>query len=159
MSTTAYKMPFFELNLILRPMPKKEMVDCLRRAARLIWNEDGVLRKVEYLGTKKLPYAAWASEEGVKYHEGSYFLYYLSLPHHAFKVVKPELKLDHDILISNMFYANETRLPDDYECTLEEELRSPFYRDSVQPLLGAKNVRASPRRVWSIRPEKVKLIG
>lgn len=135
------------------------MVDCLKRTAQLIWNENGVLRKIEYLGTKKLPYAAWGVEDQLKVYEGSYFLYHLSLEQQRYKAIKPELKLDTDILISNLFFANETMLPDDYECTLEEELRPPFYRESVQPLLGTKNVRADVRRAHMIRREKVKLIG
>lgn len=111
------------------------------------------------MGTKKLPYAAWGVEENTKVHEGSYFLYHLSLKPQAYKAIKPELKLDNDILTANLFVANDTKLPEDYECTLEEELRPPFYRESVQPLLGTKNVRANVRRAWSVRDEKVKLIG
>ena len=152
-------MPFFELNLILRPMPRNEMVDCLKRAANLIWQQDGVLRKIDYLGTKKLPYAAWGAEDGTKVHEGSYFLYHLSLKPQAYTAIKPELKLDNDILTANLFPANEAKMPEDYECTLENELQPPFYRDSVQPLLGVKNSRTTVRRPHSIKKDKVKLIG
>jgi small subunit ribosomal protein S6 len=138
-------MPFFELNLILRPMPRNEMVECLKRVAHLVWKEEGVLRQIQFLGTKKLPYAAWGTEEKQKIYEGSYFLYHLSLEPGRYQAIKPELKLDNDILISNLFKANETKLPEDYECTLEEELRPPYYRESVQPLLNTKNVRANHR--------------
>lgn len=132
--------------MVLRPMPKKEVVDCLKRAASLIWNEDGVLKKIEYLGYNKLPYKAVGPDEGQLLEEGSFFLYHISLPQSGYKNLTTELKLDLDILKSRINKANESVIPDDYECTLSEEMLPPFYRKSVQPLLDYKNVRADVRR-------------
>lgn len=151
-------MPFYELNLILRPIPKKEIVECLKRTANLIWKEDGVLRRIEFLGFQKLPFEARGEEE-IRYKEGNYFLYHISLPQLKLRAIRPELKLDRDILRAMLFNANESLVPDDYECTLEEELRPPFYRESVQPLISDKNVLATARRVHNIQNQKVKLIG
>lgn len=132
--------------MILKPMPKKEVVDCLKRAANLIWKEEGVLKKIEYLGYSKLPYKAKGPEEGQFFDEGSYFLYHMSIPQCSFRNLSTELKLDLDILKASINKANESILPDDYECTLGEEMQIPFYRKSVQPLLQYKNVRADVRR-------------
>lgn len=127
-------------------MPKTEVLDCLKRAAKLIWNEDGVLKKVEFLGFNKLPYKAKGLEEGETISEGSYFVYHVSVPQRGVKNLNTELRLDLDILKSTLNKANESVLPDDYECTLGEELLPPFYRKSVQPLLQNKNVRADVHR-------------
>lgn len=127
-------------------MPKTEVIDCLKRAANLIWKEDGVLKKVEYLGYNKLPYKAKGIEEGETISEGSYFLYHVSVPQKSIKNLNTELKLDLDILRSTLNKANESVLPENYECTLGEELLPPFYRKSVQPLLENKNVRADVQR-------------
>lgn len=143
-------MPFYELALILRPMPKNEMIECLKRTAQTIWKENGVLRQIQYLGHQKLPFAARSHEEGLRYHEGSYFLYHISVPQLRLKKIKPELKLDVDIARARFHLANETALPEDYECTLEEELKPPAFRKSVQPLLENKNVRADTRRVHQL---------
>lgn len=144
-------MPFYEMTLVLRPMPRKDTVEALRRAANLIWKEDGVLRKVEYLGFKKLAYAGKTTSDDQVYKEGDCFIYHISLPQLAQKDIVPELKLDTDIIRSLFFDVNDTLFPKDYECTLEEELQTPFYRKSVQPLLGNKNVRANVRNFESIK--------
>lgn len=140
-------------------MPKREIIDCLRRTATLIWNNDGVLQKIHFLGLKRLPFQARGVEEGVRYNEGNYFLYLLSMPQSEVPKIRPEIKLDADVLRVAMCYANESRLPEDYECTLQEELLTPFFRPSVQPLLQDKNVLTTPRRVHAIQGRKVKLIG
>lgn len=133
--------------LIVRPMPKKELVDCLKRTAETIWKENGVVRKIEFLYTQKLPYAAKGPEEGNRHKEGSYFLYHISLPTLKLGVVSPEFKLDLDVVRATFNAANETALPEDYKCTLEEELQTPFFRKSVQPLLENKNVRLESHSV------------
>ena len=139
-------MPFYELILVLRPMPKKEVVDCLKRAAELVWNENGVLKKIEYLGYNKLPYALPSPNEGERYNEGSYFLYHVSLRSCNLRKIRPEFKLDLDIIRSKFNLTNETQIPEDYQCTLEDELLPPAFRKSVKPLLDEKNVRADVRR-------------
>lgn len=139
-------MPLYELTLVLRPMPKKEIVDCLRRTANLIWKEGGVLRKIDYLGHNKLPFAAKGINEGEKLHEGSYFIYHISMGPLKVQSLKPMLKLELDHIRTRFNFKNESALPEDYECTLEEELQPPALRQSVEPLLKYKNVRADTRR-------------
>lgn len=139
-------MPLYEMCLILRPMPKKEIVDCLKRTAELIWKDNGVLKKIEYLGYSKLPYEATGVEEFERYKEGNYFLYHLSMGPGKIINLRPEIKLDMDIIKAKYVIADESLVPKDYECTLDEELLPPFYRESVQPLLENKNVRAHRRR-------------
>lgn len=144
-------MPFYELILTVRPtMNKTELTECLKRVATMIWNERGVLRKIEYLGYKKLPFKGRSKEEGVKFDEANQFVYHISIPQLKMKVLKPELRLDMDIISNYMAEANDSLLPEGYECTLEEEMRTPFYRNSVQPLIANKNSRASVRRIENI---------
>lgn len=139
-------MPLYELNLVLRPMPKKEIVDCLKRCAQLIWNENGVVKKIEYLGQNKLPYEIPSPNEGERYKEGSYFLFHVSSNPIKLKKIRPELKLDLDVINYTGALANESKLSPDHVCTLEEELLPPAFRKSVRPLLDDKNVRADRRR-------------
>lgn len=139
-------MPFYELSLVLRPMPKKEVLDCLKRVANLVWKESGVLKKIEYMGYNKLPYAAVSKNRDERFEEGSYFLYHVSFGPSKLRDIKPELKLDVDIITAKFNLRNESKLPEDYHCTLEEELLPPALRKSVRPLLEEKNVNADVRR-------------
>lgn len=139
-------MPFYELMFVLRPMPKQEVVDCLKRAANIIWNESGVINRIEYLGHNKLPYYGKGQNEGEKVHEGSFFLYHISMSNHKISNLRPELKLELDIINYTGFLSDESKIPEDYECTLHEELLPPAFRKSVQPLIEEKNVRLDRRR-------------
>lgn len=138
-------MPFYELMLVLRPMPKQEVVDCLKRAANIIWKESGVINRIEYFGLNKLPYTRRGQNEDEKIYEGSYFLYHLSMSNVKIINLRPELKLELDIVRFFGSLSDESKVPEDYDCTLEEELRPPAFRKSVQPLLEEKNVRAGRR--------------
>lgn len=135
-------MPFYELMLVLKPLPKKELVECLKRTARLIWRENGALKRIEFLGFNKLPYKVRQDSSETKFSEGSYFLYHVSLNSDKLHALRPEIKLDLDILKSTWNLPERSDIPDNYECTLEEELSIPSFRPSLQPLLKFANVRA-----------------
>lgn len=140
-------MPLYELNLVLRPMPKQEIFTVLKKAASLVWNSNGVIRKIEYFGHKKLPYSIPVrGTEGERYFEGSHFVYSVSMNNQKMKEMRPEFRLDLDIIHTKFNLVVEPKIPKNYECTLEEELLTPAYRKSVQPLLDEKNVRADVRR-------------
>ena len=73
------------------------------------------------------------------------------MPQLKIGAILPELRLDTDFVRATYFDVGDTDLPDDYECTLEEELQTPFYRKSVQPLIGSKNVRADVRNFFTFK--------
>lgn len=127
-------------------MPKKDMVACLKRVANVVWKENGVIRRIDYMGHNKLPFAKYSASEDMRYHEGSYFLYHFSLGNSKIKNLRPEFKLEVDLLNASVQLTDESKIPDDYGCTLEEELLPPVFRKSVKPLLDDKNVLAETRR-------------
>lgn len=128
-------------------MPKKETVDCLKRVANLIWKEDGVIQKIDYLGEKKLPWQKNRPDQGECFNEGSYFILHTSLMPITDVHLRPEFKLELDLLNYNFVHKDEKNLLENYECTLEEELLPPAFRKSVKPLLDDKNVRSDVRRI------------
>lgn len=139
-------MPLYELSLVFRTMPKNELVDAIKRCANQIWNHNGVIMKMDFLGHKKMPISIPSQNEGERYHEGSYFICDVSINGSKLKEIRPEYRLDLDLLNSKFLLKDESALPKSYECTLEEELKPPAFRSSVQPLLNEKNVRADVRR-------------
>lgn len=140
-------MPFYELLLILRPQPKKDLVECLKRTANLVWKENGALKKIEYLGHSKLPYRCRRKNSDEIFNEGNYFLYQVSLNSSKLPIIRPELSLDLDIIKSTWNQIGVDDIPEDYQCTLEEELLIPSFRPSVQPLLRYTNVKAGNRNM------------
>lgn len=138
-------MPYYELNLLLRNLPHKEVVSCLKRSAKLVWDEYGSIAKIEYLGSNQLPHKI-QTQDGTIHNHGIYFVYHISLGAEKLRRLHPELKLDQEILRSNFFIKDQSVLPENYVCTLEEELKPPVYRESIQPLLKDRNFRPTVRR-------------
>lgn len=122
-------------------MPKKEIVDCLKRTAQLLWNENASLKQIDYLGHRKLPFKRRTPNEGEHYTEADFFIYHVSINQKFIHKIKPEIKLDLDIIRATWNLQNQSDLPQDYECTLQEESAPPYYRPSIQALLYNKNVR------------------
>lgn len=130
-------------------MPKKEIVECLKRTAESIWKENGSLKRIEYLGFKNLPYKGIKEGIDTKFKEGSLFLYTVSLNTDKRLKIKPEVKLDLDIVKATWTLTDSQTLPEDYECTLDEECRIPIERPSLKPLLKFANVRTSGNKAMS----------
>ncbi|KRF84048.1 small ribosomal subunit protein bS6m isoform X2 [Drosophila virilis] len=88
-------MPSYELALVLRQLPRPELISVIKRTAEAIFDKGGIIRKFENLGTRALP----------------------------FKVEEPE----------------------DYECTLHEEMLPPAYRKDVQELIDIAKRKQKPK--------------
>lgn len=139
-------MPAYELFMIVRKLPKQELLACLKRTANMVWAENGAIKKIEYLGMNSLPYKGRSNTDtGVASKEGNYFIMHVSMNPVRFKNLRPEMKLDVDLITSKFVLTDHRKLPDDHVCTLEEELLPPAYRPSVKPLLENHNVMAEPR--------------
>lgn len=126
-------MPSYELALIIRKMARTEAIETLKRAGNYILEKQGVLRKVENLGTKQLPYKLTLNNQ--RHSEGSYFLFYFDSSPRILYDLYDEFKRDIDIMKSTVTRIKE---PEVKECTLAEELQPPALRKSVQELLEAK---------------------
>ena len=131
-------MPLYELSLILRVISKPELVTSLKRSAETIVQHGGVLRQFISMGTNPLPYKMKAHTHW--HREGTYFLMKFDAPSAAVENLKDEFKRDIDLIRTYVVRCEE---PMKNECTLEEELKSPAYRDDVKKLIeqGRKIVR------------------
>ncbi|XP_023221392.1 probable 28S ribosomal protein S6, mitochondrial [Centruroides sculpturatus] len=124
-------MPCYELALILRKMTRPELVDSLKRSGMAILKANGVLRKIENLGTKQLPYKMSVHDRVHK--EGSYFLFYFNASPTILKDLNNSFMLDIDIIKASVSRLQQTKYP--AECTLDEEFQPPALRKSVAKLL------------------------
>nr|CAG4644453.1 EOG090X0IQO [Lepidurus arcticus] len=123
-------MPAYELSLILRTMSKPEMVATLKRAAEGILDRGGILRKMESLGTKTLPYRL--NVHGLRHTEGMYFLMRFDAPPPVIEELKDVCVRDVDIIRPSV---SKIEKKVGFPCTLEEELQPPAYRKDVAKLI------------------------
>nr|CAG4641348.1 EOG090X0IQO [Eulimnadia texana] len=132
-------MPSYELSLLLRSMTKPELVATLKRTAEGIIDRGGVLTKFHSLGESALPYRITAHNQPHK--KGSYFLMQFRAPPSLIEDLKDSLVRDVDIVRP---FIIKTQDKPKHECTLEEELQPPAYREDVKKLIEEGRTERKP---------------
>ncbi|CAG9821825.1 unnamed protein product [Phaedon cochleariae] len=130
----------YELMLLLRVMPKTELKTVLKRTANMIFEKGGIIRKLENLGTRDMPYKT--SVHGVVYNKASYFLYEFNVPPTSIDQLLDEYGRDIDIIRRRIYKKIE---PEQFECTLDDELKPPPYRKDVLALVEQSKKGDKPK--------------
>ncbi|ODN06149.1 putative 28S ribosomal protein S6, mitochondrial [Orchesella cincta] len=123
-------MPAYEAILILKKMARPEVAKALKRATTNIFNNNGLLFGIENLGHRALPYGI--SAHGRRHKEGSYFLIRFDSSTTTIEVLKDEFRRDIDV-VRNGFVR--IRPEENIECTLDEEMKPPAYRQDVKDMI------------------------
>ncbi|CRK98773.1 CLUMA_CG011922, isoform A [Clunio marinus] len=123
-------MPSYEALVILRQMPRQEVITTLKRTAEAIFSKGGFIRKLDNLGHRTLPFRVF--EHGIIHKTGTAFNITFDSPSKVVFDLNEEYGRDVDIVRSNIFKAEE---PVKIKCTLQEELQPPAYRKGVIRML------------------------
>jgi len=132
-------MPAYELVLILRNMKKTDLVSAVKRTGEFLLKNNVVLWDLNYLGFKDLPHKM--RSHGKMHLQGDYVLYKYDGPRDLLPTIKSELKRDVDVILGTCV---NIRQPQQVECTLDEELRIPALRPSVQKLIQTGSRPSKP---------------
>uniref|UniRef100_A0A1L8EHE2 Small ribosomal subunit protein bS6m n=1 Tax=Haematobia irritans TaxID=7368 RepID=A0A1L8EHE2_HAEIR len=133
-------MPTYELFVVLRQMPRTELVGALKRTAESILDKGGIIRSLQNLGARALPYKI--SEQGMVHREGSYFAINFDVAPMKIADMKEEFGRDVDIIRRNIYKVEES---EKYECTLHEELLPPAYRKDVAEMIEIAKRKQKPK--------------
>lgn len=123
-------MPAYELALMLRAMPKAELKTTLKRVSNHIFNRGGIIRKIENFGFRTMPYKT--SAHGITHREANYFIIRMDTTTQTVSDLREEYSRDVDIIRQRVYKASSDN---DMNCTLEEELLPPAYREEVQKMI------------------------
>jgi len=126
-------MPTYELSLIYRSAAKPILKSYIKRTAEAVFKEDGIIRKIENLGTRKLPVKI--IKDGRGHREGSYILMQFDIRATSLGTLAELNTRDIDIIRQAFFRVDKNVAP--IECTLEEELLPSAYRPDVQKMIAA----------------------
>ncbi|KAI1286746.1 putative 28S ribosomal protein S6, mitochondrial [Halotydeus destructor] len=151
-------MPSYELNFILRRMQRPEMLEILKRVGDSVLDNEGILRKVEFLGHRPLPWRMVnRTRPGVKrITQGSYFIYHCDLPPQTSYRLQGEYRLDPEF-VKIRFLKKEENIAEDYVCTLDDEMKPPVFRPSVLKLIEeGRKKRITAVELAAKFPEEVK---
>ncbi|OWR48623.1 small ribosomal subunit protein bS6m [Danaus plexippus] len=123
-------MPTYELALMLRAMPKSELKTTLTRVSHAVFNRGGIIRNIENLGFRPIPYKT--SAHGLVHREANYFIFKLDTATKAVADLREEYSRDVDIVRQRFYKVQTDEQP---ACTLEEEMLPPAYREEVQKMI------------------------
>lgn len=110
-----------------------DLITTLKRTADSIYGKGGVIRKLENLGFKDMPYKI--SKDKLPYRQAHYFIYTFDVPPAALHDLRDESNRDVDILRQRVLKLEDEEDVVSSPCTLEAECKEPAYRTDVQKLL------------------------
>ncbi|KAF5273699.1 hypothetical protein FQA39_LY07389, partial [Lamprigera yunnana] len=117
-----------------------ELVTTLKRTADTLYNRGGIVRKLENLGTRDMPYKT--SVHGVVYNRASYYLFEFNAPPSSIQELLDEYGRDIDIIRRRIY---KKLIPEPFHCTLDEELQPAPYRKNVQELIANAKKLEKPK--------------
>ncbi|KAH8372414.1 hypothetical protein KR093_011408 [Drosophila rubida] len=133
-------MPSYELSLVLRQLPRPDLISVIKRTSEAIFNKGGIIRKLENLGARPLPHKV--SEHGVVHKEGTYFSIFFDSAPTKIMDLKEEFGRDIDIIRRNIYKVEESA---EYKCTLHDEMLPPAYRKDVQEIIDIAKRKHKPK--------------
>ncbi|XP_059153484.1 small ribosomal subunit protein bS6m-like [Physella acuta] len=143
-------MPTYELSVIIKALQRPELAQVIKRCCTHVLDQGGMIRKMENLGLKPLPYRM--KNHGQKFYEGNYILIHFDAPTTIPKQLGEIFTLDTDIIRKNIFTQEEFSPP----CLLKPcefgELSNPDHEKSI----WWRRVRRRNMR-WERRKEQKKV--
>ncbi|KAL0839589.1 hypothetical protein ABMA28_016278 [Loxostege sticticalis] len=124
-------MPAYEFAMMFRAMPKSELKTCLKRVSQAIFDRGGIIKNIENLGFKPMPYKT--SSHGLVHREANYFVLKVDTATQAVADLKEEYSRDVDIIRQRVYKVQDET--ENSACTLEEEMLPPAYREDVQKMI------------------------
>lgn len=128
-------MPGYELSLILKVLHGPELKEAVKRSVSFILENGGIVRKLEYLGEKRLPYRI--KNHNQSFVEGRYFIVDFHGPTSILPLMSNYYKRDIDIIRQSII-RQETESLDRYSALCEG-----VYDDKYQP--SKKNIMPAVR--------------
>jgi len=122
-------MPRYELLLITKTLNREGLHTLLKRTCNFIFEQNGIIRKIENLGEQELPYRMKAHTEW--HTHGRYFLLDMHIKTSSIQPLKKEFKFETDIVRPTFiksfsdFDEKEKKIPKLYECNKSYEV--PFW--------------------------------
>lgn len=117
------------------------MTAVLKRTAGTIWELGGIIRRLQNLGFRTLPYKI--SEHGLVHREGNHFVINFDISPKRMADFREVLGRDIDIVRKNIYkMEEEIEIP---ECTLHEELQPPALRKDVQAMIELAQRKQKPK--------------
>lgn len=113
----------------------------LKRTAESIWEREGIIRQLQNLGARALPYKI--SVHDMVHREGTHFLIKFDMAPKKLADFHEVLGRDIDVIRRKIYKIDENPVIPD--CTLHEELQPPALRKDVQAMIEMAKRKQKPK--------------
>ncbi|XP_035686402.1 28S ribosomal protein S6, mitochondrial-like [Branchiostoma floridae] len=131
-------MPRYELVMITKALERPETVTVVKRAVQSLLNKGAIVRQIENLGERKLPYIMRAHSEN--FTQGRYFVVEFDGPTTLVGSMTQLLKQDLDIIRPNIL-KKEVKLFPDPPCPGMVTKEPNYYSPNPTAWFGAEDVK------------------
>ncbi|XP_034252865.1 probable 28S ribosomal protein S6, mitochondrial [Thrips palmi] len=136
-------MPTYELAILYRVLPRDQLAQALKTTANLIFQEGGIIRKLNNMGLNPTPYRM--TSHGQKIKQANYFLYEFDIPAASVAKLREDLG-KYDSIVRRSIYSPVTPIKP-VDCQLEDEMQiAPFRKDVQEMLKRAKKLEEEKQR-------------
>lgn len=118
------------------------MVASIKRTAEVIFSKGGLLRSLNNMGQRELPYRI--SSKGLVHKQGHFITFEFDVPPQHMEEITEEYSRDIDIIRKRVFNIDPKE--EKIQCTLHEESLPPSYRKDVQELLSIAERKRPKKR-------------
>ena len=108
-----------------------------------IIDSGGYIRNLEFVGNRAIPQKT--KSKGEAHVRGNYFVLRVDIPTPTLAKIKDMAKRDVQIVRNDFVSVRPQR---EAECTLEDEMRSPSERPSVQAMIDIGRAKPRHRRIF-----------
>lgn len=113
----------YELAFLTRLLPKEELTGILKRTANTIFENGGIIRRIDNLGSRPVPYKM--KNLGSQQKEANYFVMEFIVPPTKLSELTTIYNRDIDIIRNRIYKISAQEA---HECTIEEDMKPPPYR-------------------------------
>uniref|UniRef100_A0AC35THJ1 28S ribosomal protein S6, mitochondrial n=1 Tax=Rhabditophanes sp. KR3021 TaxID=114890 RepID=A0AC35THJ1_9BILA len=146
-------MPLYEVTLIARNLAKPDLYKALHRSATLLLDNGAVITEMKSLGVRDLPYKRLSRQTKEPVYSSNYFFMKSYMPIETQRKALSILVNDLDLLHVHFVNTKILETPS-FECNLEDILKPPAQRQSVQDLKDNQKVGHFTRQMIYKRTEK-----
>ncbi|XP_071955846.1 small ribosomal subunit protein bS6m-like [Antedon mediterranea] len=107
-------MPRYELSLIMRALERPTLVEAMKRVVSELINQGAIVRGMESLGERQLPYTMMAHAQ--KFYYGHYFILDIEASTRLCHNINPYFKRDIDIIRKHFIVPHYIKYKP-FECT------------------------------------------
>uniref|UniRef100_A0A0K0DZY6 Ribosomal protein S6 n=1 Tax=Strongyloides stercoralis TaxID=6248 RepID=A0A0K0DZY6_STRER len=146
-------MPLYEVTIIPKNLARAELVSALKRTVTSLLDNGAIITEMKSLGQRELPFKRIAKQTKQPVYSSTYLFLKAYMP--IEKQLSSLKAISNDLEMLHVHFVNTKELEKPVvECNLDELLKPPAYRDSIETLRKGGKIGHFTKQMIFKRTEK-----